>query len=176
MLINTHTQIFYKELVEITLDFMSNNMYFNNALNQQLTPTHNHNEFYVDIYSNPSTDLNTATDLIGKPTGTTSNGQANTQSRRWLVGNKIIQIKTGLFSNICLDDPTSSLTRKQRVSSTRVSKPINIPMDSNCESSDNNSSTNNSFSKASVRSEQEMLFDDTIEMSSGSAMAIGREG
>ena len=49
---------FYRELVEITLDFMSNNMFFDYSSHPQLTPTHNQNEFFVEVYSNPSISTN----------------------------------------------------------------------------------------------------------------------
>jgi hypothetical protein len=45
-------KVFYRELVEITMDFMSNNMFFNNAANRQLNSMHNKNEHIVDIYAN----------------------------------------------------------------------------------------------------------------------------
>jgi hypothetical protein len=46
---------FYKDLVEITIDFMSNNMFFDNSANSQLTSINNKNEFFIDTYSNGST-------------------------------------------------------------------------------------------------------------------------
>jgi hypothetical protein len=46
---------FYKDLVEITIDFMSNNMFFDNSANSQLTSLNNKNEFFIDTYSNGST-------------------------------------------------------------------------------------------------------------------------
>lgn len=45
-------KVFYRELVEITMDFMSNNMFFNNAANRQLNSIYNKNEHIVDVYSN----------------------------------------------------------------------------------------------------------------------------
>ncbi len=47
---------FYKDLVEITIDFMSNNMFFDNSANSQLTSINNKNEFFIDTYSNGSTN------------------------------------------------------------------------------------------------------------------------
>ena len=132
-------KIFYKELVEITLDFMSNNMYFDNALHQQLTPAHNQNEFLVDIYSNApmttrSNMIDTAKDLCGNNPST--NGKTGL-SRSWIVGNKIVQIKTGLFANICIDDQQANGSRKHRNSNsksqskhtdkTQATMAINIP-------------------------------------------------
>lgn len=47
-------KVFYKELVEITLDFMANNMFFDNTASQQLTTSHNNqNKFIVDVCTNP---------------------------------------------------------------------------------------------------------------------------
>lgn len=121
--LSENMKVFYKELVEITLDFMSNNMYFDNALHQQLTPAHNQNEFLVDIYSNApmssrSNMIDTTKDLI-----TSCSSNVNTAktglSRSWIVGNKIVQIKTGLFANICVDDPPANSSRKHRVSNSK---------------------------------------------------------
>jgi hypothetical protein len=36
----------------------------------------------------------------------------NSQSRMWIVGSKIVQITTGLFSNICTEEPLLSTSRK----------------------------------------------------------------
>jgi len=107
-------------------------MFFDASLSPQLAPPHNHNEFHLDIFSNPTraSAADLSADSLAKPacSGAQTVSGSNAQSRRWLVGNKIIEIKTGLFSNICLDDPTA-LGRKQRLSSSlaSVSKPINIP-------------------------------------------------
>lgn len=43
---------FYRELVEITMDFMSNNMFFSNSANVQLNSMHNKNEHMIDAYTN----------------------------------------------------------------------------------------------------------------------------
>lgn len=122
-------KVFYRELVEITLDFMSNNMFFDNT--QQASYSNSgQREFLVDIYSNASlaTSANSTlrnNSLIDNSTASTLNStnaaagnKANTQSRSWICGNKIVQIKTGLFSNICVEEPNSNLSRKQRVNST----------------------------------------------------------
>lgn len=50
--LSDNMKVFYRELVEITVDFMSNNMFFNNAANRQLNSMHNKNEHIVDAYSN----------------------------------------------------------------------------------------------------------------------------
>lgn len=106
----------------------------------------------------------------------------NSQTRLWLVGNKIIQITTGLFSNICIEEPSSLLTRKNRLTKTsgnstsagkssskaRTSPAIDIPTNQNSTStlnpvqindsiaSSNNSSAsmsvNNSYSSVSLTS------------------------
>lgn len=108
-------KVFYRELVEITLDFMSNNMYFDNALHQQLTPGHNQNEFLVDVYSTISTRSNGIMDSDLTKNGFKAPGNTkNSQSRSWIVGNRIIQIKTGLFSNICVEEPLIGPSKKQR--------------------------------------------------------------
>ena len=124
-------KIFYRELVEITLDFMANNMYFENSLHQQLSPAHNQNEFYADVYSNAA--VTGGSNACGGNRGNTmidtnkELGASNKcgQSRSWIVGNKIIQIKTGLFSNICTEDPCAFPGRKQRLSSNLGSLPSN---------------------------------------------------
>lgn len=43
-----------------------------------------------------------------------NNRNKQTQTRQWIVGNKIIQITTGLFSNICVEDQSLLFKRKQR--------------------------------------------------------------
>ena len=60
-------KVFYKELVEITLDFMANNIFFDNTASQQLTTTHN--KFIIDVCSNPclarnSSGIENTMDLI----------------------------------------------------------------------------------------------------------------
>jgi hypothetical protein len=45
-------KVFYRELVEITMDFMSNNMFFSNSPSSQLNSVHNKSEHIVDNYSN----------------------------------------------------------------------------------------------------------------------------
>lgn len=124
---------FYRELVEITLDFMSNNMYFDNT--QQLK--YNNNGLLVDMYSNASLTGSTNSTLRNNSLidGTTSSALAsangtsagfgnrnNYQSRSWICGNKIIQIKTGLFSNICVEEPNSNVSRRQRNSASSSNK------------------------------------------------------
>ena len=160
-------KLFYKDLVEITMDFMSNNMYFDSSINTQLTSSHNRNEFFVDIYSN---------NLRANSMISLGDGQQKQKglTKVWLAGNKIIEIKTGLFSNICLEDPSSYLLRKQRVNSVSInsttqqqSKPVKIPtqaidipnqqlvnesMASSEQSSATSISNNNSFSSVSLTS------------------------
>jgi hypothetical protein len=129
--LNETMKVFYRELVEITLDFMSNNMYFDNS--QQIGfygGNSERREFLVDIYSNASLASSTSSALRNNSLieGSTMNNSSQLasnisrpnviQSKSWIVGNKIIQIKTGLFSNICVEEPNSNLSRKQRVNST----------------------------------------------------------
>lgn len=49
--LNDSMKTFYRELVEITLDFMSNNMFFNNAANLQIDSMHNKSEHILEDYS-----------------------------------------------------------------------------------------------------------------------------
>ena len=84
------------------------------------------------------------------------------QSRYWITGNKIIQIRTGLFSNICVEDQSLTSTRKPRLTSngrnvSQSSKAINIPIvaqtNENLASSGGSSvGNNNSYSSASLNS------------------------
>lgn len=78
-----------------------------------------------------------------------SNATKTSQSRSWIIANKIIQIKTGLFSNICVEDSFTHQSRKHRLtnSSSKSSKassstttaaekapptqPVNIPNNKN---------------------------------------------
>lgn len=100
------------------MDFMSNNMYNNiNSTGSQLNSIHNKNEYLVDIHSNNIIGVGSdmrmnsfaSSDLSGKEVKTKN------QMRQWIVGNKIIQITTGLFANICLEEPTlASNNRKNR--------------------------------------------------------------
>ena len=72
-------------------------------------------------------------------TNKTAGNNKTCQTRSWIVGNKIIQIKTGLFANICNEDPVLSLTyRKQRLSSS-VSNPTS------------NSNVNNKTNSSSIK-------------------------
>ena len=135
-------KVFYKELVEITIDFMSNNMFSEaNAYSIQFNSKENRSDFFVDIYSN-LTYTNTSSnylrssslinhDLVaatlsgvgGNLDSSGSSGQLKSVkglSRQWLVGNKIIQVKTGLFSNICLEDAMSHLNSKSKSNSISV--------------------------------------------------------
>lgn len=130
--LNETMKVFYRELVEITLDFMSNNMYFDNS--QQIGfygGNSERREFLVDIYSNASLASSSTSSALRNNSlieGSTMNNSSQLasnisrpnviQSKSWIVGNKIIQIKTGLFSNICVEEPNSNLSRKQRVNST----------------------------------------------------------
>ena len=133
-------KVFYKELVEITIDFMSNNMFADvNTHSTQFNNKENRSQFFVDIYSNITYassnflrysslinhDLIT-TNLISGGGSMDSNGQggqlksAKGLTRQWLVGNKIIQIKTGLFSNICLEDSMLHLNSKSKSNSISI--------------------------------------------------------
>ncbi len=148
-------KVFYKELVEITIDFMSNNMFAEQASHTTSASQFNTKEnrcssdFFVDIYTNltyattssnylrstslKSQDLLAANLLMssGVGSGVDSNGpnsgsggqlKANKGlSRQWLVGNKIIQVKTGLFSNLCLEDSMPHLNSKSKSNSISVS-------------------------------------------------------
>ena len=124
---------FYRELVEITLDFKSNNMFFDNT--QQMK--YNNNGMLVDMYSNASLTASNNSTLRNNSlidgasasaltsTNSTSTGfgnRNNCQSRSWICGNKIIQIKTGLFSNICVEEPNSNVSRRQRISASSSNK------------------------------------------------------
>jgi len=99
-------KVFYRELVDITLDFMSNNMYFDNT--QQWGHSHSHSsqrEFLVDIYSNAlltsttSSTLRNNSLIDGSAASTLSSSNAitsglgsktvNSESRSWIVGNKL---------------------------------------------------------------------------------------
>ncbi|CAF0862230.1 unnamed protein product [Brachionus calyciflorus] len=152
---------FYRDLVEITMDFMSNNMSYDSSLNNQTSSAHNRGEFVVDRFSNNGNMIGVNQSSLFDTKETKKNGQ---QTKLWLVGNRIIQITTGLFSNICLDDPSNLITRKSKSSKPNnfTSKPrgihsqaIDIPSQINTDSvaSSNNSSAsisiNNSFSSMS---------------------------
>lgn len=52
-------KIFYKDLVEITMDFMSNNMFYDNSNNTQTSSLHNKGEFLVDRYANTGPGVGT---------------------------------------------------------------------------------------------------------------------
>ncbi len=168
--LNETMKVFYRELVEITLDFMSNNMYFDNS--QQIGfygGNSDRREFLVDIYSNASLASSSTSSALRNNSlieGSTMNNSSQLasnisrsnviQSKSWIVGNKIIQIKTGLFSNICVEEPNSNLSRKQRVNSTTnnnikktdssssklVSMAINIPNQVNNATNKVNESSN----------------------------------
>lgn len=168
--LNETMKVFYRELVEITLDFMSNNMYFDKS--QQIGfygGNSDRREFLVDIYSNASLASSSTSSALRNNSlieGSTMNNSSQLasnisrsnviQSKSWIVGNKIIQIKTGLFSNICVEEPNSNLSRKQRVNSTTnnnikktdssssklVSMAINIPNQVNNATNKVNESSN----------------------------------
>lgn len=181
------------------MDFMSNNMYYDNTLNTQSTSAHNKNEFMVDRYSctgntvgatlykiflsfklyqfltliSNSRRSNSLFDTSGKES------KIKSQTRLWLVNNKIIQITTGLFSNICVEEPSSLLARKNRLNKTnnsgsstnksKTSSAIDIPINESTASvisstlvndsmassitSSTSQSVNNSFSSASLNSQ-----------------------
>ena len=97
-------------------------------------------------------------DISGKEPGNKG------QSRSWIVGNKIIQIRTGLFSNICFEDPTLKPRLNSNGHSTKSSqssKAINIPYptaNENLASSGGSSvGNNNSFSSNSLSSNNTQL-------------------
>ncbi len=100
------------------MDFMSNNMFFDNSINSQLTSSNNKNEFIIDVYSDPSYGTNSNFNSIFDVNGTKDAKSKNSQTRMWIMGNKIIQITTGLFSNVCVEElpvlTGKSTTRQQK--------------------------------------------------------------
>lgn len=135
-------KIFYKELVEITIDFIANNMFFE-ANPRSTQYADNQSEFFVDIYANTTyssananylrssslinhdlvlSSSSSSTANIDTTSGATQQLKANKgQTRQWLVGNKIVQVKTGLFSNICLDDGLAHLGSSSKSKSNSIS-------------------------------------------------------
>lgn len=115
---------FYKELVELTIDFMSNNMFFDNSANSQLNSLNNHNQFFVDIYSNSSVNTGSSYLRINSLLETPNQPKNNVQTRQWLIGNKIVQIKTGLYYNICQEDlgrkRVNSVNKEQNVNNSQT--------------------------------------------------------
>lgn len=169
---------FYKDLIEITIDFMTNNMLFDSSTNSQLASSNNKNEFLIDIYSNPPAGINANLNSLFDQKDAKGLGAKNTgQTRLWIMGSKIIQITTGLFSNICHEEPpvlplmsnssssqlrttTASSTNStcipmaSRTQSNKITQAIDIPSGSSCS---NQSAVTSTITNESVASSSSSL-------------------
>jgi hypothetical protein len=104
---------FYKELVDITIDFMSNNMNFDEATYPQIGSTQNRHGFFIDTYPMASKLVSNVSNSLVNGSSTDSKAP-KVQKRLWLMGDKIIEIRTGLYSNICQEKLPVLVRNNQR--------------------------------------------------------------